>query len=153
MALTLTSMVISGLNVITASILIMFIVSKKTYQLESTCVLSWVVINKLDLLLTFTIFSFGLKFIWLLLVMPKGVEGKKGKDKAPCGRGHGSTRDEDDGSPGGGPGHGWGCGHHVIPGDRSPAKPWKMGSATKGKPQQEWTVQRMQGALDLYKSR
>ena len=97
MALTPTSVMISGLNVITASILITFIVSKKTYQLESICVLSWVVINKLDLLLIFTIFSFGLKFIWLLLVMLKGVEGKKGKGKAPCGRGCGSTRDEDDG--------------------------------------------------------
>ena len=32
------------------------------------------------------------------------------------------------GSPGGGPGHGQGHGHgrHVILGDRSPAKPWKM---------------------------
>ena len=136
MALTLTSMVISGLNVITASILITSIVSKKTYQLESTCVLSWVVINKLDLLLIFTIFLFGLKFIWLLLVMLKGVEGKKGKGKAPPGRGHGSMRDEDDGGPGGGSGCGWGCGrgHHVIPGDRSPPKPQKMGSATKGQP-------------------
>ena len=134
MALTPASMMISGLNVITSSILITFIVSKKTYQLESTCVLSWVVINKLDLLLIFSIFSFGLKFIWLLLVMPKGVEGKKGKGKAPCGRGHGSMRDEDDGSPGGGPGCGLGYGHHVIPRDRSPAKPWKTGSATKGKP-------------------
>ena len=132
MALTPTSMVISGLNVITASILIMFIVSKKTYQLESTCVLSWVVINKLDLLLIFTIFLFGLKFIWLLLVMPKGVEGKKGKGKVPHSRGHGSTRDEDDGGPGGGPGHG--CGHDVILSDRSPTKPQKTGSATKGKP-------------------
>ena len=138
---------------ITASILITFIVSKKTYQLESTCVLSWVVINKLVLLLIFTIFSFGLKFLWLLLVMPKGVEGKKGKGKAPHDRGHGSMRDEDDGGPGGGSGCGWGCGcgRHVIPGDRSPPKPQKMGSATKGQPQQEWTVQRMQGALDLYK--
>ena len=36
----------------------------------------------------------------------KGVEGKIGKGKAPHGRGHGSTRDEDDGSPGGGPGQG-----------------------------------------------
>ena len=151
MALTLTSMVISGLNVITASILITFIVSKKTYQLESTCVLSWVIINKLVLLLIFTIFSFGLKFIWLLLVMPKGVEGKKGKGKAPHGRGHGSMRDEDDGGPGRGSGHGQGC--HVIPGDRSPPKPRKMGSATKGQPRQDWTVQRMQGALDLYKRR
>ena len=87
--------------------------------------------------------------------MLKGVEGKKGKGKAPHGRGHGSTRDEDDGSPGGGSGHGRGCGrgHHVIPGDRLPPKPQKMGSTTKGQPQQEWTVQRMQGALDLYKSR
>ena len=138
MTFTSTSMVISGLNVITASILITFIVSKKTYQLESTCVLSWVVINKLVLLLIFTIFSFGLKFIWLLLVMPKGVEGKKGKGKAPHGRGCGSERDEDDGSPGGGFGcgrgreRGHGC--HVIPGDRSPPKPQKMGSATKGQP-------------------
>ena len=32
-----------------------------------------------EVLLIFTIFSFGLKFIWLLLVMLKGVEGKKGK--------------------------------------------------------------------------
>ena len=136
MALTPTLMVISELNVITASILIMFIVSKKVYQLESTCVLSWVVVNKLYLLLIFTIFLFGLKFIWLLLVMLKGVEGKKGKGKAPHGRGHGSMRDEDDSGPGGGPGHGWRCGHgcHVIPSDRSPAKPQKMGSATKGKP-------------------
>ena len=87
--------------------------------------------------------------------MPKGVEGKKGKGKAPHGRGHGSIRDEDDGGPGGGSGHGQGhgCGCHVIPGDRSPLKAWKMGSATKSQPQQEWTVQRMQGALDLYKSR
>ena len=89
--------------------------------------------------------------------MPKGVEGKKGKGKAPHGRGHGSMRDEDASSPGGGSGcgRGWGhaCGRHVIPGDRSPPKPWKMGSATKGQPQQEWTVQRMQGALDLYKKR
>ena len=133
---TPTSMVISELNVITAFILITFIVSKKTYQLEITCVFSWVVVNKLDLLLIFTIFSFGLKFIWLLLVMLKGVEGKKGKGKAPNGRGHGSKRDEDDGGPGGGPGHGWGHGHgrHVIPSDRLPAKPRKMGSATKGKP-------------------
>ena len=106
MALTLKSMVISRLNVIPAFILIIFIVSKKTYQLESTCAVSWVVVNKLDLLLIFTIFLFGLKFIWLLLVMPKGVEGKKGKGKAPHGRGHGSMRDKDDGSPGGGPGHG-----------------------------------------------
>ena len=75
------------------------------------------------------------------------------RGRAPHGRGHGSTRDEDDGGPSGSPGHGWGHGHHVIPGDRSPAKPQKMGSATKGKPQKEWTVQRMQGALDLYKSR
>ena len=68
--------------------------------------------------------------------MPKGVEGKKEKGKAPCGRGHGSMRDENDDSPGGGPGHGWGCGpgRHVIPSDRSPPKPWKMGSASKGKP-------------------
>ena len=125
MALTPTSMVISGLNVITASILITFIISKKTYQLESTCVLSWVVINKLVLLIIFTIFSFCLKFIWLLLVIPNGVEGKKGKGKAPHGRGHGRMRDEDDGSPGGGSGWGWGCGRgcHVIPGDRSPPKP------------------------------
>ena len=116
MALTLTSVVISGLNVITASILITVIVSKKTYQLESTCVLSWVVVNKLVLLLIFTISVFGLKFIWLLLVMLKGVEGKKGKGKAPHGRGCGSTRDDDDGSPGGGSGHGWGLGrgHQVI---------------------------------------
>ena len=85
--------------------------------------------------------------------MPKGVEGKKGKGKAPHGRGCGSTRDEDDGSPGGVSGRGCGCGHHVIPGDRSPPKPWKMGSATKGQSQQEWTVHRMQGALDLYKRR
>ena len=105
MVLTLTSLVISGLNVITAFILVTFIVSKKTYQLKSTCVLSWVVINKLDLLLIFTIFSFGFKFIWLLLVMLKGVEGKKGKGKAPHGRHHGSIRDKDEGGPGGGPGH------------------------------------------------
>ena len=87
--------------------------------------------------------------------MLKGVEGKKGKDKAPHGRGCGSTRDEDAGSCGGGSGCGRGCGHghHVIPGDRSPPKPQKMGSATKGQPRQEWTVQRMQGALDLYKRR
>ena len=89
--------------------------------------------------------------------MPKGVEGKKGKGKAPCGRGHGSMRDEDAGSPGGGSGCGRGRGRahgcHVIPGDRSPPKPRKMGSATKGQLQQEWTVQRMQGALDLYKRR
>ena len=89
--------------------------------------------------------------------MPKGVEGKKGKGKAPCGRGHGSMRDEDDVGPVGGFGCGWrwgrGCGCHVIPGDRSPPKPWKTGSTTKGQPQQEWTVQRMQGALDLYKRR
>ena len=73
--------------------------------------------------------------------MPKGVEGK-GKGKAPHGRGCGSTRDEDDGGPGGGSGRGrgHGCGHHVIPGDRSPPKPRKTGSATKGQPQQEWTV-------------
>ena len=124
MAFTLTSMVTSGLNVITASILTTFIVSKKTYQLESICVLPWVVINKLVLLLIFTIFSFGLKFIWLLLVMTKGEAI----------RGHHSTRDEDDGGPGGGSGCGWGRGHgcHVIPGDRSPPKPQKMGSATKG---------------------
>ena len=89
--------------------------------------------------------------------MPKGVEGRKGKGKAHCGRGHGSMRDEDAGGPGGGSGcgRGRGCahGHHVIPGDRSPPKPWKTGSATKGQPQQEWTVQRMQCALDLYKRR
>ena len=70
--------------------------------------------------------------------MPKGVEGKKGKGKAPRGRGHGSTRDEDDGGPSGGSGcgWGWGCGRgcHVIPGDRLPPKPRKMGSATKGQP-------------------
>ena len=70
--------------------------------------------------------------------MPKGVEGKKGKGKAPHGRGHGSMRDEDAGSPGGGSGcgQGRGCrrGCHVIPGDRSPSKPWKTGSATKGQP-------------------
>ena len=79
---------------------------------------------------------FGLKFIWLLLVMPKGVEGKKGKGKAPHGRGRGSTRDEDAGGPGGGSGcgRGWGRGRHVIPGDRSPPKPRKMGSVTKGQP-------------------
>ena len=81
--------------------------------------------------------------------MPKGVEGKKGKGKAPRGRGRGSMRDEDAGSPGGGSGCGWGRGrahgHHVIPGDRLPPKPRKIGSATKG--------QRMQGALDLYKRR
>ena len=37
-------------------------------------------------------------------------------------------RDKDDGSPGGSPGCGWGCGHghHVIPGDRSPAKLQKV---------------------------
>ena len=67
----------------------------------------------------FTIFSFGLKFIWLLLVMPKGVEGKKGKGKAPHGRGHGSMRDEDAGRCGGGSGCGRGqergCGRHIIP--------------------------------------
>ena len=59
------------------------------------------------------------------------------------------------GSPGGGSGCGQecGCGHHVIPGDTSLPKPQIMGSATKGQPQQEWTVQRMQGALDLYKRR
>ena len=91
--------------------------------------------------------------------MPKGVEGRKGKGKAPRGRGRGSMRDEDAGGPGGGSGCGWGsgcargCGRHVIPGDRSPPKPRKMGSATKGQPRQEWTVQRMQGALDLYKRR
>ena len=89
--------------------------------------------------------------------MLKGVEGKKGKGKAPHGRGHGSTRDDDDGGPSGGSGCGQGRGRgrgcHVIPGDRSPPKPWKMGSATKGQPQQEWTVQRMQGALDWYKRR
>ena len=72
------------------------------------------------------------------LVMPKGVEGRKGKGKAPHGRGRGSMRDEDAGGHGGGSGfgRGWGCarGHHVIPGDRSPPKPWKMGSATKGQP-------------------
>ena len=89
--------------------------------------------------------------------MLKGVEGKKGKGKAPHGRGCGTTRNEDDGGPGGGSGCGWGqgrgCGHHVIPGDRLPPKPWKTGSATKGQPRQEWTVQRMQGALDLYKRR
>ena len=84
--------------------------------------------------------------------MPKGVEGKKGKGKAPRGRGRGSRRDEDAGGPGGGSGRGRGRGH-VIPGDRSPPKPHKMGSATKGQPRQEWTVQRMQGALDLYKKR
>ena len=70
--------------------------------------------------------------------MPKGVEGKKGKGKAPCGRGHGSMRDEDAGGPGGGSGCGRGrrCprGHHVIPGDRLPPKPRKTGSATKGQP-------------------
>ena len=84
--------------------------------------------------------------------MPKGVEGKKGKGKAPRGRGRGSRRDEDAGGPGGGSGRGRGWGH-VIPGDRSPPKPRKTGSATKGQPRQEWTVQRMQGALDLYKKR
>ena len=66
-------------------------------------------------------------------------------------------RDEDAGSHGGGSGFGWGWGCarecHVIPGDRLPPKPRKMGSATKGQPRQEWTVQRMQGALDLYKRR
>ena len=68
--------------------------------------------------------------------MPKGVEGRKGKGKAPHGRGHGSMRDEDAGSHGGGSGFGCGCarGCHVIPGDRSPPKPQKMGSATKGQP-------------------
>ena len=70
--------------------------------------------------------------------MPKGVEGRKGKGKAPCGRGHGSIRDEDAGGCGGGSGFGQGRGRahgcHVIPGDRSPPKPWKMGSATKGQP-------------------
>ena len=79
--------------------------------------------------------------------MLKGVEAKKGKGKASLGRGCGSTRDEDAGSPGGdsGCGRGWGRGRgcHVIPGDRLPPKPQKMGSATKGQPQQEWTVQRM----------
>ena len=89
--------------------------------------------------------------------MPKGVEDKKGKGKAPRGRGRGSMRDEDAGSPGGdsgcGRGRGLACRRHVIPGDRSPPKPWKTGNATKGQPRQEWTVQRMQGALDLYKSR
>ena len=89
--------------------------------------------------------------------MPKRVEGRKGKGKAPHGRGHGSMRDEDASSPGGGSGcgRGWGCAHgcHVIPGDRSPPKPHKMSSATKGQPRQEWTVQRTQGALDLYKRR
>ena len=87
--------------------------------------------------------------------MPKGVEGRKGKGKAPRGRGHGSMRDEDAGGRGGGSGFGRGRAHgcHVIPGDRSPPKPQKMGSATKGQPRQEWTVQRMQGALDLYKWR
>ena len=66
--------------------------------------------------------------------MPKGVEGKKGKGKAPRGRGHGSMRDEDAGGPGGGfgcgRGRGRGCarGRHVIPGDRLPRKPRKMGS-------------------------
>ena len=89
--------------------------------------------------------------------MPKGVEGRKGKGKAPHGRGHGSMRDEDASGPGGGSGcgRGRGCarGRHVIPDDRSPPKPCKTGSATKGQPRQEWTVQRMQGALDLYKRR
>ena len=89
--------------------------------------------------------------------MPKGVEGRKGKGKAPRGRGCGSMRDEDAGGPGGGSGCGRGRGRapgcHVIPGDRSPPKPRKTGSATKGQPRQEWTVQRMQGALDLYKRR
>ena len=85
--------------------------------------------------------------------MLKGVEGKKEKGKAPHGRGRGSTRDEDDGGPGGGSGCGRGCGRHVIPGDRSPPKSQKMGSATKGQSRQEWTVQRMQGVLDLYKRR
>ena len=70
--------------------------------------------------------------------MLKGVEHKKGKGKAPHGRDCGSMRDEDAGSPGGGSGCGRGrghaCGHHVIPGDRSPPKLWKMGSATKGQP-------------------
>ena len=89
--------------------------------------------------------------------MPKGVDGRKGKGKAPHGRGCGSMRDEDAGGHGGGSGfgRGWGRarGRHVIPGDRLPPKPQKMGSATKGQPRQEWTVQRMQGALDLYKRR
>ena len=93
------------------------------------------------------------------LVMPKGVEGRKGKGKAPRGRGRGSMRDEDAGIRGGDSGfeRGRGCarahGCHVIPGDRSPPKPRKTGSATKGQPRQQWTVQRMQGALDLYKRR
>ena len=87
--------------------------------------------------------------------MLKGVEGKKEEGKARCGRGRGSMKDEDDGSPGGGSGCGRGCGHgcHVIPGDRLPPKPQKMGSATKSQPQEEWTAQRMQSALDLYKRR
>ena len=46
--------------------------------------------------------------------MPKGVEGKKGKGKAPCGRGHGRMRDNN----GGCSFHG--CGRQVMPGDRSP---------------------------------
>ena len=66
--------------------------------------------------------------------MPKGVEGRKGKGKAPCGRGRGSMRDAGGRGRGSGFGQGRACGRHVIPGDRSPPKPQKMGSATKGQP-------------------
>ena len=64
--------------------LITFNVSKKPFQQESTCVLSWAVGNRLvSIFLHLFIFSFGLNFIWLFLVVPKGVEAKNGKGKAP----------------------------------------------------------------------
>ena len=108
MALKLTLMVISGLSVISTSTLIIFITSNKLFQQESTFVLSWGVSNKLDSkFLHLSIFSFGLNFISLLLVMQKGMEGKKGKGKAPHGRGRGKANDDDDESgPGGEPGRG-----------------------------------------------
>ena len=57
------------------------------------------------------------------------------KEDIPTGK-YMCMRDENDGGPGGGSGHGWGCGRgcHVIPGDRLPPKPRKMGSATKNQP-------------------
>ena len=79
----------------------------------------------------------------------KGV-GNKGKAIAPKGRGRGRS-DENQGYRG--HGHGRGCGHLLSPGEQSPQKPRKTGSASKGKPHNIRKNYEMQGALDLYKQR
>ena len=83
----------------------------------------------------------------------KGV-GNKGKAIIPKGRGRGRGRGRSDENQGyRGHGHGRGCGCLLSLGERSPPKPQKTGSTSKGQPHNKWKNYEMQGPLDLYKQR